>query len=155
MTAAAVPMHLFNNFNLHFFHDDVKKPPFWESCGLVGWEKKDYHPMCNAYVRVCKALSIFWGKVTHVRKLAVDRSKHGGGMKEDIGQMMGHSHESLEVSHMPQLPPDIMHVAAGFSLHHGKSAHMAPHANVTFEGLLPGVPCPTDDDLALMLWPLP
>jgi hypothetical protein len=120
MIAASLACRLHNDTDLHFQHTEGL--PDWYKYKLVSWESYDAHH--KVYRRVYKATNISWGKVTHLRKQGIDKAKQGGATREDISQQTGHGKESIDISYLPELPPDVMHIAAGFSLRQGESMYL-------------------------------
>ena len=71
--------------------------------------------------------------MTHLRKQGIDKAKQGGASREDISQQTGHGKESIDVSYLPDLPPDVMHVAAGLSLRHGETMYFVSRVFIRFD----------------------
>jgi hypothetical protein len=105
---------------------------------------------------VYKATNIHWGKVTHLRKQGIDKAKQGGASREDITQQTNHGNESIDVSYLPELPPDVMHIAAGLSLRHGETMYFVGRVFIRFDDpdlpLVPDNPNISDTELAGMLF---
>ena len=125
--------------------------PEWYRLKFVSWDT--LHAQDTYYRAMYKKAGIKWGKVTHVRKLAIDTAKQGGASREDISQMSKHGKESIDVSYLPELPPETMHILAGFSTRHGEHMYFVPRTKITFEDLIPGRPDITLDDLAHLIFP--
>jgi hypothetical protein len=97
---------------------------------VVSWESYDTHR--KVYQQVYKGTKISWGKVTHLRKQGIDKAKQGGTSREDISQQTGHGKESIDISYLPELPLDVMHVAAGLSLRHGETMYFVSRVFIPF-----------------------
>jgi hypothetical protein len=101
------------------------------------------------YKRVYKGTNIHWGKVTHLRKQGIDKAKQGGVTREDISQQTGHGKECIDVSDLPELPPDVMHVTAGLSLRHGETVYFVSQVFIHFDD--PNLPLVPDNPNVLTL----
>jgi hypothetical protein len=78
---------------------------------------------------------VFAGRgVTHLRKQGADKAKQGGASREDTCQQTGHGKESIDVSYLPELPPDVMHISAGLSLRHGETMYFVSRIFIRFDG---------------------
>ena len=91
--------------------------PTWWAKKIVSWETYDAHK--KYFDRLYQECSIQWAKKMHVRKQGIDRAHFKGASRETVSQLSKHSKEKLDASYMPDLPPEAMQVAAGFSLRRG------------------------------------
>jgi hypothetical protein len=152
MIAASLACRLRDDTHLHFRHTEGN--PDWYAYKLVSWDSYDAHH--KVYQRVYKGTNISWGKVTHLRKQGIDKAKRGGASREDISQQTGHGKESIDVSYLPELPPDVMHVAAGLSLRHGETMYFVSRVFIRFDDpdfpLVANKPNVSDAELAGMIF---
>jgi hypothetical protein len=152
MIAASLACRLRDDTHLHFRHTDGI--PDWYRYKVVSWDSYDAHR--KVYQRVYKGMKISWGKVTHLRKQGIDKAKQGGASREDISQQTGHGKESIDVSYLPELPPDVMHVAAGLSLRHGETMYFVSRVFICFNDedlpLVANNPNISDTELARMIF---
>jgi hypothetical protein len=152
MIVASLACHLHDDTHLHFRHAEGN--PDWYTYKLVSWTS--YDSQHKVYKRVYKATNIHWGKVTHLRKQGIDKAKQGGASREDISQQTGHGKECIDVSYLPELPPDVMHVAAGLSLRHGETMYFVSRVFIRFDDpdlpLVPDNPNVSDAELAGMIF---
>jgi hypothetical protein len=152
MIAASLACRLHDDTHLNFRHTDGN--PDWYRYKLVSWHSYDAHR--KVYQRVYNGTNISWGKVTHLRKQGIDKAKQGGASREDISQQTGHGKESIDVSYLPDLPPDVMHVAAGLSLRHGQTMYFVSRVFIRFDDpelpLVANNPNISDAELARMIF---
>jgi hypothetical protein len=154
----AIAAALFSRFyfdsetSFYFDHHDGL-PPSWYNLMLVSW--RTYKPMGEAYHRLYKKANVkpAGGKVTHLRKASINDAGQGGVSREHISRMSKHAADKIDTSYLSELPPEVLHVAAGFSVRHGEKLYHVPRTLITFETLIPGRPDLSSHDLANMLFP--
>ena len=154
MIAVSLACCLRDDTYLHFWHTHGTSPD-WYKYQLVSWTA--YDAQYKVYKRVYKETKISWGKVTHLHKQGIDGAKQGGAQKDDIEQQTGHGKESIDVSYLPNLPQDVMHVAAGFSLRQNETMYYVPwlfmHVNDHEFPLVANKPNISDAELTQMIFP--
>jgi hypothetical protein len=152
--AAAILSQFHYDTNTSFCFDNTDgRPPAWYSLYLIKWQT--YKPMGKAYNSMYKAANVkkAGGKVTHLRKAAIDSAGQGGAGREDIGRMSKHAMDKIDTRYLSELPPEVMHVAAGFSTRHGEHLYYVPRTLISFETLCDGKPDLSNNDIANMLFP--
>jgi len=102
---------------IHFYGGTNGNPPKWYSHFLVDFRVYNTHR--DAFARMYKNLGITWNKCTHLRKVGIDYAAFNGCDKEKISQMSKHGKDRIDLSYLPEMPPDVMQVLAGYSLARG------------------------------------
>ena len=111
---------------------DRNSLPTWREKKIVSWENYDAHK--KYFERVYEECSVQWAKKTHVRKQGIDRAHFKGASRDQVSQLSKHNKEKLDISYMPDLPPEAMHVAAGFSLRKGnEQSYYVPRAHISLD----------------------
>jgi hypothetical protein len=102
----------------NFYRTSQEDEPTWFSgMKLVSWESLQVH--AAHFKRVYEAADVYWLKNTHIRLQGIDRAHFRGAPHESIRQLTKHTPDKLSGAYMPELPPDTMHVNAGFSMRRG------------------------------------
>ena len=128
-------------------------PPSWYNLMLVSW--RTYGPMGQAYKRLYAKAKVkpAGGKITHLRKAAINDAGQCGASREHISRMSKHATDKIDTSYLCELPPEVLHVAAGFSVRHGETLYHVPRTLITFETLCEGKPDLSAEELANMIFP--
>jgi hypothetical protein len=116
------------NQEFNFLRISQEDEPTWFSgMKLVSWESLQSH--ASQFKRVYEAAEVYWLKNTHIRLQGIDRAHFRGAPHESIRQLSKHTPDKLSGAYMPELPPDTMHVNAGFSMRRGfEEEYFVPRA---------------------------
>jgi hypothetical protein len=88
--------------------------PNWYSYYLIDW--RDYDSMADAFKKFFNLAGVAYTKLTHTRKLGINRAQQMGADRENIILLSKHTTHRVDTSYLPELPYNAMLACAGFDV---------------------------------------
>jgi hypothetical protein len=138
--AITILMRLFNRrFHIDFYRNqDPSLPPPWQEFPLID-PFTSASGLFTAYKSTLRGCDVSWGKVTHLRTMAIEFASQHGCSRGLIASLSKHKISSLDDCYVTELHPDVLKVMAGFEKkeHYDiKRSRCTIPANVTWEAIV-------------------